>query len=378
MMTQTTYQYIQTQEAVLDAVQSLQNEKLIALDVEFDRDRFAYGFTLCLIQVYGNGITYLFDPFSLNDLKPVFELFENPAILKVLHAPGEDLQLLHQFGCFPKTIFDTERSARLLDFSAFSLSNLLKDILGVELDKSQQKSDWTKSPLSPKQLEYAAADVAHLPKLYERLIEMAKQKGVSDWIAEENESLNHYRADVKPDGVLYNKDDAKKLPPFQLHVYNSMLQVRDIYAQKFNKPGYQIVDKHFLIDCVFHPEFLDDWTNKRGIHPKLKSKEVEREFKFALEKGVQEATEALLPKFKTESRLSFDEREIAKAKREEVKVIVDETIRPVWQYLADNYGENTAIYILNEKTMTALAAGELFISDLPFAYRKRLFDHIIR
>jgi ribonuclease D len=374
-MTKTTYQYIQTQETVLNAVQSLKNEKLIALDVEFDRDRFAYGFTLCLIQVYGNGITYLFDPFSLKDLQPVFDLFEDPKILKILHAPGEDLQLLNQFGCYPKNVFDTERSARLLDFSAFSLSNLLRDILGIELDKSQQKSDWTRSPLSPKQLEYAAADVAHLPELYERLMDMAVQKGVVAWIAEENASLDFYRAEIKPNGQLYNKDDAKKLPPFQLHVYNCMLQVRDVYAKQFNKPGYQIVDKHFLIDCVFHSELLEEWTNKRGIHPKLKNKEVANEFKQALEIGVQEAEKAQLPKFKTESRLSFEEREKAKARRDELKKIVDEEIRPIWQTIADDFGENTASYILNEKTMNAIASGELKISDLPYKYRKEFFSN---
>lgn len=372
-MQETPYKYIQHHAEMLDAVKALQNQKLIALDVEFDRDRFAYGFTLCLIQVYGNGITYLFDPFSLKDLQPVFDVFENPQILKILHAPGEDFQLLNHYKCYPKSVFDTERSARLLDFSAFSLSNLLRDILGLELDKSQQKSDWTKSPLSPRQLEYAAADVAHLPELYERLVEMAKAKGVLPWVMEENAALDSYRVEEKPNGQLYNKDDAKKLPPFQLYVYNSMLQVRDVYARQFNKPGFQIVDKHFLIDCVFNPELLHEWTTKRGIHPKLKSKEIAKEFSMAMQKGMLEAEELKLLKFKAESRLSYEEREKAKVLRDEVKRKVDEHIRPVWQELADTYGENTAAYILNEKTMTALASGEMNISDLPYNYRRNLF-----
>jgi len=373
-MSSTPYKYIQDHASLLEAVSALQAEKMIALDVEFDRDRYAYGFTLCLIQVYGNGITYLFDPFSLVDLKPLFEVFENPKILKILHAPGEDLQLLNMFGCFPKSVFDTERSARLLDFSAFSLSNLLRDIVGVEMDKSQQKSDWTKSPLTEKQLHYAAEDVAHLPELYDCLMEMGAEKGVSEWIAEENAALDDYRLEEKPNGQLYNKDDAKKLPPFQLYVYNAMLQVRDVYAKEFNKPGYQIVDKHFLIDCVFQPELLDAWANQRGIHPKLKNKSVAQEFRAAMEKGVEAASELNLPKFKAQSRLSFDEREIEKAKRDAVKAIVDLEIRPVWQEIADRFGENTAAYILNEKTMTALASGEMKVADLPYEYRRELFS----
>jgi ribonuclease D len=97
-----------------------------------------------LIQIFGNGTSYLFDPFSEIDFKPVFEILENPSILKVMHSPAEDLQLLHKLNCFPVSIFDTERSARLLNYGAFSLSNLLMGILNVAIDKTQQKESSTK------------------------------------------------------------------------------------------------------------------------------------------------------------------------------------------------------------------------------------------
>lgn len=371
-MQQSSYQYIQEQNTFNLAVEALKELPIIALDLEFDRDRFAYGFTLCLIQVQGGDQTYLFDPFSLTDLRPLFDVFENPNQLKVMHAPSEDLQLLHSLGCYPKTLFDTERSARLLNYSAFSLGNLLNSIFAIELDKSLQKSDWTRIPLSNLQLIYAAQDVLHLNRLYEHLLSEAEAKGITNWLEEENLYWDTFRMEEKSSGILYNKDDAKRLPPFQLHVYNSMLQVRDVYARELNKPGYQVIDKNLLMDIVFKPEILDHWKSQKGLHPRVKNNDVALELKAAFNQGQESAQELGLLKFKKESRLGPNERDVLKQQKVELQERVETYIRPVWNEISAIYGEHTAAYILNEKTLTALVNGELPISELPFNYRKEL------
>ncbi|MEX1187983.1 MAG: ribonuclease D [Bacteroidia bacterium] len=374
-MNEPNYEYIRTPEDLLRAVAVLKQCEVLALDVEFDRDRYAYGFTLCLIQVFGSDKCWLFDPFSLHDLNDLFALFEDSRIIKVMHAPSEDIQLLNQLGCKPKNIFDTERSARLLDYGAFSLLNLLQNIIGVELNKSMQKSDWTRSPLSEQQLKYAAEDVAWLPELRERLLEQAQEKGIISWLEEENTFWDLYGAEAKPEGQLYNKDDAKKLPDFQLYVYNSLLQVRDRYAKELNKPGYQVIDKHLLMDVVFHPEILDDWMKRRGLHPRVKTQDVADELSDALLKSSGEAEKLELLKFKPTSRVSFEEREKLKLEKEHLK---EESARQ-WESLKseiiEKLGENALAYIFPDKTLLALTSGEMLFEEIPFNYRQELISN---
>jgi ribonuclease D len=90
------YTKVENQKALLECLDSLKDTKEIALDLEFDRDRFAYGFTLCLIQVSDGKMSWLIDPLTGIDLKPLYRFLEQEVPLKIMHAPGEDLNLLHQ------------------------------------------------------------------------------------------------------------------------------------------------------------------------------------------------------------------------------------------------------------------------------------------
>jgi len=107
---------ITSQSEVSKAVSELAACGEIALDLEFDRDRFAYGFTLCLIQVYANNKYYILDPMTRIDLSTFFkEVLENPKIQKVIHAPGEDIRLIRSLGYTIKNVFDTEKAVKLIE-----------------------------------------------------------------------------------------------------------------------------------------------------------------------------------------------------------------------------------------------------------------------
>ena len=142
------FRLVETVAHLESCIENLRLCSAIGLDLEFDRDRFAYGFTLCLIQLSDGKHTWLIDPITFGDLESLYRFLEEALPIKIMHAPGEDLTLLQQKGCVVKNIFDTERAARLLDFEQFSLGNLLLYALGVQIDKSQQKTDWVKRPLS--------------------------------------------------------------------------------------------------------------------------------------------------------------------------------------------------------------------------------------
>ena len=366
------YTKVENQKALLECLDNLKDANEIALDLEFDRDRFAYGFTLCLIQVSDGKMSWLIDPLTGIDLNPLYRFLEQEVPLKIMHAPGEDLNLLHQQGCFPVSIFDSERTARLLDFEAFSLGNLLLNCLGIQLDKSQQRTDWTRRPLKDPQWVYAARDVLFLPELKQLLLDKAAEKGVLDFVNQENAAWDSYRVEEKRPGWFVNKDDERKLPPYFLHIYNEMMGVRDGIARKLNKPGYQIAPREVLMDLTFHPELFDKWTELEGLHPSLRNRESKDAYQQAWEKGQQEADQMKLNKRSGSTNLSQGERDALFHERKRIAALVEEKYRPILEKIAEQYGTFTAAYLLNEKTMTELASGRLKFEALPYLYRRNL------
>jgi ribonuclease D len=366
------YRKVEDQKSLLQCLEDLKDAKEIALDLEFDRDRFAYGFTLCLIQVSDGKLSWLIDPLSKLDLSPLYRFLEQQEPLKIMHSPGEDLNLLHQQGCFPVNIFDTERTARLLDFEAFSLGNLLLNCLEIQLDKSQQRTDWTRRPLKDQQWLYAARDVLFLPELKRILLDMAAERGVSEFVQEENAAWNAYRVEEKPAGWFVNKDDERKLPPYFLHIYNEMMGLRDASARKLNKPGFQIAPREVLMDVTFHPELFEKWKELEGLHYSLRNDESMVAYQTAWKKGHLEADHLKLSKRSNSGGASPTEREAMALERKRIAGVVDQKYRPVLDKIAEQYGKFTAAYILNEKTMTELASGRLKFESLPYIYRQQL------
>jgi ribonuclease D len=366
------YKKVEDQKSLMECLDDLKDAKEIALDLEFDRDRFAYGFTLCLIQVSDGKMSWLIDPFAKLDLSPLYRFFEQEVPLKIMHAPSEDLTLLHQQGCFPVNIFDTERTARLLDFEAFSLGNLLLNCLEIQLDKSQQRTDWTKRPLKDQQWVYAARDVLFLPELKRVLLDKAQERGVLNFVEQENAAWNHYRVEEKRQGWFVNKDDERKLPPYYLHIYNEMMGLRDGLARKLNKPGFQVAPREVLMDVTFHPELFEKWKELDGLHHALRNRESMEAYRSAWTKGQAQAEQLKLSKKSASSGLPPAEREKLALERKRLATVVDEKYRPVLEKIAEQYGKFTASYILNEKTMTELAAGRLKLESLPYIYRQDL------
>ena len=179
--------YITDNAALEQCVSQLNAAESFSIDLEFDKNHYRYGFNLCLMQILCDGQCYLIDPLSKGlDIALVFPPIENPEIIKVVYTFGEDLRLLHNLGCSPKNIFDLSIAASLLDYQQASLSNILNTVLGIEVGKSAQKSNWFLRPLTDRQMQYAAEDVLHLPALKKALDQLAETRGVMPWIKEEN------------------------------------------------------------------------------------------------------------------------------------------------------------------------------------------------
>lgn len=168
-----------TEEKDLQQLAStLSQRSEFAIDLEFDRNRYRYGFDMCLMQIYDGENCYLVDPLSGNlNIKTIFPPIEDPNIQKIVFAFGEDLRLFHSLGCFPKNLYDLDAATSLLNFEPASLTNLIKEVLDVEVNSSSQQSNWYKRPLSEDQKHYAADDVLYLLDFKKNWINVRRKPG---------------------------------------------------------------------------------------------------------------------------------------------------------------------------------------------------------
>ena len=182
---------IENTSELISFCQELNRKPFIAVDLEFLREKSYYA-KLCLIQVAAPDTAAIIDPLAPGiELEAFFAVLHNPEVVKVFHSGRQDIEIIyHQAGFIPEPLFDTQTAAQVFGFGeAISYENLVKTILGIQLDKSCRLSDWSLRPLDAKQLEYALSDVTHLVPVYEHLRGKLAESGRGHWLDEEFAAL---------------------------------------------------------------------------------------------------------------------------------------------------------------------------------------------
>jgi ribonuclease D len=152
------------------------------MGLETSRDR------LCVVQLSpGDGSADVVQIAAGQTKAPNIErLLADPGILKIFHFARFDLAALAKaFGVMPAPVYCTKIASRLARTytDRHGLKDLTRELLGVELSKQQQSSDWGAADLSEAQVSYAATDVLHLHALKERLDAMLAREGRRDLAA---------------------------------------------------------------------------------------------------------------------------------------------------------------------------------------------------
>lgn len=192
-----TAKYIDSLPALREMTQALAKCRAVALDTEFLWERTYYP-VLGLLQVADDtGACWLVDPIAIGDISPLAPIMEADSIVKVLHDAGQDLMIIGRAtGVAARNVFDTRLAAGFAGLpSTLSLQRLVAEIVGIPLPKDETRSDWTRRPLRPEQLEYAANDVAYLLEIRDSLISRCADDEVRSWLAEEM-SLNVSASDT--------------------------------------------------------------------------------------------------------------------------------------------------------------------------------------
>jgi ribonuclease D len=233
-----------------------ENAPYIALDTEFMRDQ-TYWPKLCLMQAAApDGPAAIIDPLADGmDLTPIYRLIGKPDLVKVLHAARQDIEIFwHQGDVIPDPLFDTQIAAMVCGFGdSASYETLVRKLTNAELDKSARFTDWSRRPLSARQLEYALGDVTHLCQVYESLARELQRTGRESWVKEEIEALKSED--------LYELDPAnawKRLKPRTtnkrfLGVLAVIAAWRETEAQTRDVPRNRIIRDEALLEIAAHP-----------------------------------------------------------------------------------------------------------------------------
>jgi len=223
----------------------------VALDTEFVWERTYYP-KLGLIQLaISNEECFLIDPLTLTDLSPLGELLGDPAVVKIFHDAPQDLTILHQAtGVLPRNIFDTRLAAGFAGLSStISLGNLIKDLLAIDLPKTETRTNWLKRPLNPKQIEYAVDDVRYLRAIRVLLLTRILNSTIKSWLEEELHRYNEPAFYLPPaDKNRYLKiKGAGNLNRQALAILRELACWREQEARKRNRPRGHILSDQTLL-----------------------------------------------------------------------------------------------------------------------------------
>lgn len=356
-----TIQYITTDKQLDPCILRLNQSEEIALDLEFDKNRYRYGFNLCLVQIYADQTCFLIDPLSENiHIETLFPVLENRKIQKVVFAFGEDLRLLHSIGCFPGNIYDLNIATSLLNYPPASLSNYIEDILNLETGKSSQQSNWYRRPLSDKQKNYAAQDVLHLLDIKNIIEKEAEEKKITNWISEENEAYHRHNYADLDDNHFIKEKDKDGFSEIEWFSFKRLMEFREEIAERHNKPGYQMIDKKYLSAIVKNPRKLMEWKKIRGIYKGIKNDTIKKKISVLLKESAREARELDLSETDPAEKIP-DKEEIEQQRKEREKInrIKNEYLKPVKELIGNYYGDEAASFILSNRIISKLICGEI-------------------
>jgi ribonuclease D len=179
---------------------AVSSNTFIAVDTEFLRETTYYS-KLCLIQIAGENDAVLIDPLASGiNLKPFYELMANSNVLKIFHAAKQDIEIfVNQANMVPTPVFDTQIAAMVCGFGdQVGYEAIVRKLVGAQIDKSSQFTDWSRRPLTHKQMAYALSDVTHLRTVYEKLKVQIDKEARGSWLEGELADLadaSSYRID---------------------------------------------------------------------------------------------------------------------------------------------------------------------------------------
>ncbi|HEU5149427.1 MAG TPA: HRDC domain-containing protein [Iamia sp.] len=266
--------WVDTDAGLAALIDELRDVDRYALDTEFHREK-TYWPKVALLQVgwrtpAGEGAIALVDPLAV-DLAPFAALFAGPG-LAVMHAASQDIEVFeHSIGAVPSALFDTQIAAGFLGYGTPSLTALAEGELGIRLPKGDRLTDWLRRPLDDRQKAYAAADVAHLLELHDRLAKELEELGRTEWVAFENEVQRNWRPLRHPEQSYQRIKEARQLRGKALGVVRAVAAWRERRAAELDIPVRHVMADLAVVSVANRaPTAVGDLKGIRGLDDRLR------------------------------------------------------------------------------------------------------------
>ena len=251
------FEFVSENSRLAEIVDTILRSARVAVDLE-SNGFFRYRERVCLIQLASDAGTFLVDPLSIDDVRPLGKLFSDRSVEKVFHAADYDLRSLDRdWGFSVDNLFDTSIAAAFVGTERLGLQALVEEHVGVKLPKSKklQRSDWTKRPLSPEALKYAANDVRYLIQVRDILHTGLEARSRLGWAKEEFERLEKVRhTPVDRSMAFMSMKGANRLNAKGLAVLRALCQVREREAKRLDRPVFKVAPDSALVGLAANPK----------------------------------------------------------------------------------------------------------------------------
>lgn len=268
---------------------SVKGEPFVTVDTEFMRES-TYWPLLCLVQVAGKDDAVAIDALAPGiDLAPLFDLMDAPETLKVFHAARQDLEIFHHLtGRVPAPLFDSQVAAMVCGFGdQVGYENLIAKLTKARIDKSSRFTDWSRRPLSDKQIAYALSDVTHLRDAYRKLAKQLEKNGRAAWLESEMAILKSPQTYEGDPEQAYKRIKARNPKPRVAVLLKELAAWREREAQKRDIPRNRILRDDALMEIAHHaPKNANDLARTRGLGDRMAKGPQGAEILKAVQRGL--------------------------------------------------------------------------------------------
>ena len=269
---------ITTTDALADLCARLAKSEFVTVDTEFMREN-TYWPELCLVQIANTEEAAAIDPLAEGlDMTPLLELLtDNEDVLKVFHAGGQDVEIIVNLtGKTPHPVFDTQIAMMAISQSEqIGYANLVETWLNLTIDKGARFTDWSRRPLTERQIEYAIGDVTHLSKIFPKILKKLIKTGRGAWLDAEMEKLADTSNYIIDPDTSWKRIRSPGRNPQVLGRLKALAAWREGEAQHKNIPRGRIMRDETLADIASHPPKKQaDLAKVRGLSAAWKDNDI--------------------------------------------------------------------------------------------------------
>ena len=248
----------------------LSKSTYVTVDTEFLRDKTYYS-KLCLIQIADEHEFHAIDVLAEGiDLTPFYKLMANENVLKVFHAAKQDIEIfVNQCGKVPVPMFDSQIAAMVCGYGdSIGYEKLVISLTGNSLDKSTRFTDWSRRPLSQRQIDYALGDVTHLRVIYKKLSEQIAKADRGEWLREEMDALCDASSYTIIPENAYKRVKIRNSNKRFNAIVRKIAEWREGEAQTRNVPRNRIMRDEVMLEIAAgRPQHTNGLNGVRGLSP---------------------------------------------------------------------------------------------------------------